>query len=234
MERKITLVAFMMATIFSIGLTSTLVYGGNQVQVPVPVFDDNFVHAEWVPPSSSLTLPTSFDSFSSSGLQLFDLTPVFFPGFEEGGGFCTDDACQFIVPNFEDELDTKIIQIDITWGPEGATPPSQPDVFCVDSTVQRPAQFVDGEEIDGFSQFTFECEPNPDWEGIDFDKDPATIITGVQIWTTSFDDIPIGGTNIPIDQTALLLAGIQSISMWMIPVVIAGIGIGIFVIKRRK
>ena len=47
-------------------------------------------------------------------------------------------------------------------------------------------------------------------------------------------DVPIGGTFVPIDQSALLLAGVQSISMWMIPVVIAGIGIGIFVIKRRK
>jgi len=45
---------------------------------------------------------------------------------------------------------------------------------------------------------------------------------------------PVGGTMIPIDQSALLLAGVQSISMWMIPVVIAGIGIGIFVIKRRN
>jgi len=44
----------------------------------------------------------------------------------------------------------------------------------------------------------------------------------------------IGGTLIPIDTTTLLLAGVQSISMWMIPVVAAGIGIGIFVIKRRK
>jgi len=45
---------------------------------------------------------------------------------------------------------------------------------------------------------------------------------------------PVGGTFIPIDQSALLLAGVQSISMWMIPVVIAGIGIGVFVIKRRN
>jgi len=45
-------------------------------------------------------------------------------------------------------------------------------------------------------------------------------------------EIPVGGTMIPIDTTALLLAGVQSISMWMIPVVIAGIGV--FVIKRRK
>jgi len=44
----------------------------------------------------------------------------------------------------------------------------------------------------------------------------------------------VGGFNVPIDTSSLLLAGVQSISMWMIPVVIAGIGIGIFVIKRRN
>jgi len=47
-------------------------------------------------------------------------------------------------------------------------------------------------------------------------------------------DVPVGGTLVPIDTTTLLLAGVQSISMWMIPVVVAGVGIGIFVIKRRK
>ena len=46
--------------------------------------------------------------------------------------------------------------------------------------------------------------------------------------------ITIGGTFVPIDQSALLLAGVQSISMWMIPVILAGIGIAVFVIKRRK
>jgi len=45
---------------------------------------------------------------------------------------------------------------------------------------------------------------------------------------------PIGGTLVPIDTTALLLASVQSISMWMIPVIAAGIVIGVFVIKRRK
>jgi len=45
--------------------------------------------------------------------------------------------------------------------------------------------------------------------------------------------IVVGGTSIPIDTTALLLAGVQSISMWMIPI-LAGIGIGVFVIIRRK
>jgi len=45
---------------------------------------------------------------------------------------------------------------------------------------------------------------------------------------------PVGGTYLPIDQSALLLAGAQSISMWMIPVILAGVVVGVFVIKRKK
>jgi len=44
----------------------------------------------------------------------------------------------------------------------------------------------------------------------------------------------IGGTSIPINTTALLIAGFNANSMWMIPVVVAGIAIGVFMIKRRK
>ena len=70
----------------------------------------------------------------------------------------------------------------------------------------------------------------------------ADIITGNDfiVWPlailTAPSAIVIGGEMIPIDTTALLLASVQSISMWMIPVVVAGIGIaiGVFVIKRRK
>ena len=46
--------------------------------------------------------------------------------------------------------------------------------------------------------------------------------------------VPIGGTMIPIDSTALLLAGAQMNAAWLIPVVVAGIVIGVLVIKRRK
>jgi len=50
----------------------------------------------------------------------------------------------------------------------------------------------------------------------------------------TYFDVPVGGISIPIDQSALLLAGVSSVSMWMIPVILAGIGIGVFVIKRRN
>jgi len=46
--------------------------------------------------------------------------------------------------------------------------------------------------------------------------------------------LAVGGEIIPLDQTALLLAGAQSISMWMIPVVVSGAGIGVFVIMRTR
>jgi len=44
----------------------------------------------------------------------------------------------------------------------------------------------------------------------------------------------VGGTSIPIDTTSLLLAGVQSVSMWMIPVIAIGVVVGVFVIKHRK
>jgi len=59
--------------------------------------------------------------------------------------------------------------------------------------------------------------------------------TGVRVEQISLTlSVPISGTSIPIDTSALLLAGVSSVSMWMIPVVIAGVGIGVFVIKRRS
>jgi len=43
----------------------------------------------------------------------------------------------------------------------------------------------------------------------------------------------IGGEIIPIDSTSLLLAGAQSFS-WMIPVLLSVLGIGLFVVSRKK
>jgi len=54
----------------------------------------------------------------------------------------------------------------------------------------------------------------------------------------AFDTLqpPVGGTSLPIDTTALLLAGAQSISMWMILGVLSlvGIGLAVFTLKRSR
>jgi len=44
---------------------------------------------------------------------------------------------------------------------------------------------------------------------------------------------PVGGEIIPIETTSLILAGAQSFS-WMIPVILSGIGIGLFVVSRKS
>jgi len=44
----------------------------------------------------------------------------------------------------------------------------------------------------------------------------------------------IGGTIIPIEATSFALAGIQTTASWMIPVVVAGIGIGFVVLRKNK
>lgn len=51
--------------------------------------------------------------------------------------------------------------------------------------------------------------------------------------TSGGDSQVIGGEIIPIETTSLLLAGTQSFS-WMIPVVLSGIGIGLFVVSRKS
>jgi len=48
-------------------------------------------------------------------------------------------------------------------------------------------------------------------------------------------DTPVGGTIIPIDSTALLVAGAHTSASWMIPILVSAVGIGlaVFTVKRR-
>ena len=68
---------------------------------------------------------------------------------------------------------------------------------------------------------------------VSFTCDISTI-TFDALWSMGPDDVIVGGEIIPLDTTALLLAGAQSVSMWMIPVVVSGAGIGVFVIMRSR
>jgi len=55
-----------------------------------------------------------------------------------------------------------------------------------------------------------------------------------KIWIeTTPEPTVVGGELLPIDSTALILAGAQSFS-WMIPVILSGIGIGLFVVSRKS
>ena len=46
-------------------------------------------------------------------------------------------------------------------------------------------------------------------------------------------DPPVGGVSLPIDSTSLVLAGLQSNAIWMLPVLVGAAGIGAYYIKTR-
>jgi len=73
-----------------------------------------------------------------------------------------------------------------------------------------------------------------------WDRGPSPFQTGPYTLTLTSTEAAssascqvVGGEFLPIDSTALLLAGAQSFS-WMIPVVLSGIGIGLFVASRKS
>ena len=44
---------------------------------------------------------------------------------------------------------------------------------------------------------------------------------------------PVAGELLPLDNTALLLAGIQSMTVWMVPTVLGLAGAGVYLVKYR-
>jgi len=239
LKRKITLVAFMMLTIVSLGLSSNTAFAGNAVEEPDPQPCE--VHFAWTSPffdtpqspiSASFTGCLAATGFSDINPTLFCTSPIIIGvnDFDDGSLNCTAE-----IPNWIDELDTKIIFIDIAHPgsqfifPETVTvipfdrndPSASCETIVAEISDEDPSVFI----------YDIECHPNPDFEQIQFVM--PTDATSVKFWTESFN-AQVGGMPIPIDSTALILAGAQSISMWMIPVVIAGVGIGVFVIKRRN
>ena len=47
-------------------------------------------------------------------------------------------------------------------------------------------------------------------------------------------DVPVGGKIIPIDSTSLLLAGIQTSAVWIVPLLAGVVGIAIIFIKKKR
>ena len=89
-------------------------------------------------------------------------------------------------------------------------------ITTVTCTAEDPSGNISQASFTITVNFVEECPPGttpPDCEPIDSEV--------------------IGGELIPIESTSLILAGAQSFS-WMIPVVVSGIGIGLFVVSRKS
>jgi len=93
---------------------------------------------------------------------------------------------------------------------------------------------------------------------VDFGAGPQNLVFGPNIFIIAWEDLPFSGntlgdddyndivylitevnTNIagellPLDSTSLFLAGIQSMTVWMIPAVLGLAGAGVYLVKFRK
>ena len=70
--------------------------------------------------------------------------------------------------------------------------------------------------------------------------DPNTaVVTNIGVTNGGLDaiafvlDVVVGGEFLPIDTTALMLAGLQSSAIWMLPILAGAAGVGTFYIKTR-
>jgi len=109
------------------------------------------------------------------------------------------------------------------------TSPSNTGVALVTDNVNPPPvpTFRDVDNTDALGLGTIERT----WTATDASGNSSEC---VQIITVTTPEIEIGGTLIPIDTTALLIAGFQINAIWMIPaIVLAGAGIAIYKLKRK-
>jgi len=61
---------------------------------------------------------------------------------------------------------------------------------------------------------------------------PTSLFNNLNIVLTGKDDV-VGGALLPIDSTALVLAGLQTSAIWMLPVLAGAAGAGAYYIKTR-
>ena len=205
----------------TISLSSTQAYAGSSD----PRFDENWVHADWQNGSFD-TLVNPADNFDFDDQSPYELAKV------RTFGGCDDGDCSFTVSNFVDDLNTKLIRVDVFYGDE---PPHSPSVTCDNEGQESSGELVVDESFSkAVWTWEFICHPNPDFETINFTRvDPSTI--AVNIWTTSFDEPedPVAGELLSVDSSALVIAGLTGSAVWMIPTIAGIAGAGIYLVKLR-
>jgi len=224
------------ALISTVSFSSMQAFGGVSDCSDTPPFDDNCLHASWSAEVQDLddVTPASNWFADSSRFDLFVPSPSSPRGApSEPIGGCISGSCSFALPNFVDDLTTKIIKVQIFYDSSDGSGPIFPSVNCNDSTGSSEVELINTIEEIGFTEWEFVCKPNPDWETINFVRSAALL--QVTIWTASFGEPPqVGGELLPIDTTALMLAGIQSSAIWMLPVLAGAAGAGFAAFKLRR
>ena len=92
------------------------------------------------------------------------------------------------------------------------------DFGCLRNECQLVLQIVC---FDGDICTDDSCDPV---DGCMFEEDPTNDLSCQEV----------AGQLLPLDSTALFLAGIQSMTVWMIPTVLGLAGVGVYLVKFRK
>jgi len=138
---------------------------------------------------------------------------------------------QFIV-NIEEssiwvtlEWPNNVVFSPITWDFTSLDWKNNPQGIIVDATVSsatyplNPVTFGDHSVAISSPEFTTDCGQTTCNLDFHIDIVPAHLV---------------GGELLSVDSTALVLAGMQSISVWMIPAIAGIVGAGVYLIKFRK
>ncbi len=224
--KKYVITIILAVLISTVSLTSMQAFAGTGPIVEPP-FDKNALHIAWSEDFDKPDLPPSdpLIQFNSQFL-LFDVDPI---------GGCNGDICEFTLPNFVDGLNTKLVRVGISYTGTGNDVPTIPTLTCFDSEAgETEGFFVDANEIEFFLQVDLKCHPNPDWEIISFQRTANTGLVNVSIWTASFNEEQVAGELLPIMSSALVIAGVSTIAIWMIPTVLGLAGVGVYLVKFRK
>jgi len=143
------------------------------------------------------------------------------------------------MPNIEDDFNTKLMRIQVTTCDFGGGQTSILDVTAEDqgssALVILRDQVDDIPFLPGGTYFyeDYVIRPNPDFETITIAVPFETVLAQVVVDTISFDKKIVGGEFLPIDTTALLLAGVQTNASWIFPVVLLAAGIGLVFLRNR-
>jgi len=169
------------------------------------------------------------------GLVLFPVEVIYDPPLPAPGSvdilIIEGQTIHIHLPNFIDPFNTKLIRIQMAFDPP--TPP--PFVFNVKplpNTLPSCTLVNSGSEGPGHLFEDWICHPNPDNERIwiEIPSNMPDSVLEVIVDTVSLQEV--GGELLPIDTTALLLAGAQMNAAWMIPVIVSAIGIGIVIARK--
>ncbi|MDH3677406.1 MAG: hypothetical protein OEQ12_03805 [Nitrosopumilus sp.] len=212
--------------------------------------DNNTIGSDF----TDISLSTSYDTSSNNG-NVFDANTLTSGA---GGPFPTPPSgnlpnqpgfqFDFFVANADITPGTPIF-FNFMFGDYDVTPAgllftrANGTTFTQNITPQNNAQGQDGLVQAAFATLSFDdvfTATVGGWDGklrVDFvaNNEPYTAFDFVELSVTPLipSDEQVAGELLPLDSTALLIGGLTSMSVWMIPTVASIAGAGIYLIKYR-